>query len=96
MKTIKPDTYTQTKKLRGDWFDKKNYLIQYRMLKFYVRHGIEVVKVHTVISFKQCKWLKKYISFKTQKLNKAKIDFEKDFHKFDKKRILLENYGKCS
>ena len=48
LKTIKPDTYTQTKKLMCDWSDKKNYLIHYRMLKFYVRHGLEVVKVHTV------------------------------------------------
>ena len=38
MKTIKPDTYTQTKKLLCDWSDKKNYLIHYMMLKFYVRH----------------------------------------------------------
>ena len=27
MKTIKPDTYTQTKKLICDWSDKKNYLV---------------------------------------------------------------------
>ena len=33
MKTIKPDTYTQTKKLISDWSDKKNYLVHYRMLK---------------------------------------------------------------
>ena len=57
MKKVKPDTYTQTKKLICDWSDKKNYLIRDRMLKFYVRHGMEVVKVHTVISFKQSKWL---------------------------------------
>ena len=38
MKQIKPDTYTQTKKLICDWSDKKNYLIHYRMVIFYVRH----------------------------------------------------------
>ena len=51
MKTIKPDTYTQTIKLMCDWSDKKNYLIHYRMLKFYVRHGMIVDKVHEIISF---------------------------------------------
>ena len=51
------------------------------MLKVFVRHGMEVVNVHTVISFKQSKWLEKYISFNTQKRNKAKNDFEKDFYK---------------
>ena len=34
MKEIKPDTYIQTRKLICDWSDKKNSLIQYRMLKF--------------------------------------------------------------
>ena len=81
MKTIKPDTYTQTKILIGDWSDKKNYLVHYRMLKFYVRHGMIVDKVHNVISFKQSRWLEKYISFNTQKRNKAVTDFEKDFYK---------------
>ena len=60
------------------------------MLKFYIRHGMEVVKVHNIISFKQSRCLEKYINFNTQKRNKAKNDFEKDFYK------LLNNafYGK--
>ena len=90
MKEIKPDTYIQTKKLICDWEDKKNYLVHYRMLKFYIRHGMIVDKVHSIISFKQSRWLEKYINFNTQKRNKAKNDFEKDFYK------LLNNafYGK--
>ena len=51
------------------------------MLKFYVRHGTVVKKIHVVISFKQGKCLEKYISFNTQKRNKAEKDFEKDFFK---------------
>ena len=90
MKEIKPDTYIQTKKLICDWSDRKNYLIHHRMLKFYVRHGMIVDKVHNIISFKQSKWLEKYINFYTQKRNQAVNDFEKDFYK------LLNNalYGK--
>ena len=88
-KTI-PDTYSQTKKLICDWSDKKNCLIHYRMLKFYVRHGLIFDKVHEINSFKQSKWLEKYLSFNTQKRNQAVNDFEKDFYK------LLNNafYGK--
>ena len=67
MKTIKPDTYTQTSKLICDWTDKKNYLVHYRMLKFYIRHGMIVDKVHDIISFRQSRWLEKYINFNTQK-----------------------------
>ena len=90
MKEIKPDNYTQTKKLICDWFDKKNYLIHFRILKFYIRHGMIVNKNHNIISFKQSKWLEKNINFNTQKRNQAVNDFEKDFYK------LLTNafYGK--
>ena len=79
MKEIKPDTYIQNKKLICDWSDKKIYLVQYRMLKFYIRHGMIVERVHNIISFKQSRWLEKYINFNTQKRNQAVNDFEKDF-----------------
>ena len=81
MKSIKPENYTISKKLICDWSDKKKYLIHYRMLKFYVRHGMIVGKIHEIISFKQSKWFVGYISFNTQKRNKAKNEFEKDFFK---------------
>ena len=81
MNKIKPKNYTKSKKLVCDWTDKKKYLIHYRMLKFYVRHGMVVEKIHEIVSFKQSKWLESYISFNTQKQNKAKNDFEKDFFK---------------
>ena len=51
------------------------------MLKYCVRHGMIVDKVHTVVSFKQSKWLGKYMSFNTQKRSEAKNDSEKDFYK---------------
>ena len=76
---MKPNTYTKRKKLICDWTDKKKYLVHYRMLKFYVIHGMIVEKVHQVISFRQSKWLEKYINFITQKRNETKNDFEKDF-----------------
>ena len=90
MKKMKVDSHTKCKKLICDWMDKKKYLVHYRMLKFYVRHGMIVEKVYEVISFKHSKWLEKYINFNTQKRNKTKNDFEKDFYK------LLNNafYGK--
>ena len=55
------------------------------MLEFYVRHGMVVDKLHEKISFKQSKWLEKYLNFNTQKRNRANNDFEKDFY------ILLNN-----
>ena len=81
MKSIMPKNYVSHKKLICEWTDKKNYLIHYRMLKFYVRHGMKINKVHSVISFKQSKRLENYIDFNSQKRNQAVNDFEKDFYK---------------
>ena len=81
MKKIKPKNYTKSKKLICDWTDKKKYLIHYKLLKLYVRHGMIVEKIHEFISYKQSKWLENYISFNTRKRNRAKNDFEKDFFK---------------
>ena len=38
--------------------DKKNYVIHYQLLKYYEKLGLNVKKVHRVISFKQEPWLK--------------------------------------
>ena len=81
MNKLKPKNYTKSKKLICDWVDKQKYLIHYRMLKFYVRHGMIVEKFHKINSYKQSKWLEKHISFNTQKRSKANNDFEKDFFK---------------
>ena len=40
------------------------------MLKFDIRHGMVVGKIHDIISFKQSKWLENYISFDTKKNKK--------------------------
>ena len=39
-----------------------------------------VETIHEIISFKQRKWLEWYIRFDTQKRNKARNGFEKDFY----------------
>ena len=51
------------------------------MLKIYVRHGMLVENIHESKSLKQSRWLKKYFNFNTQKRNRSKNDFEKDFHR---------------
>ena len=95
MKRYKTDTYAQTKKLICGCSDKKNYLIQYRIIKFYVRLGMVVEKIHAIISFDQSKWLEKYISFNTQKRNRAKKEFDKDLYKIPVNAVFgsfLENF----
>ena len=57
MKKIQPKSYTKSKKVICDWTDRKKYLIQNRMFKIFVGHGMIVGKIHEIISFKQNKWL---------------------------------------
>ena len=59
-------------------------------MKFYIRHGIRIVKVHTVYKFKRSPWLAKYIKYNTEQRKKAKTEFENQFYK------LMNNsfYGK--
>ena len=51
------------------------------MLKFHVRNGKIVDKLHEIKQFKKNKWLEKRRSFITQKRNLAEKDFEGDFYK---------------
>ena len=90
MKKIEPKNSTKGKKLICDWPDKKNYLIQYRMSKFYVRHVMIMDKIHEKIYITQSKWLEYYMTFNTQKRNKSKNNFERDFYKL----LINPIYGK--
>ena len=64
-----------------DQTNKQGYFLHYRDLKFYLRHGIRIVKVHTVYKFKQSPLLAKYNRYNTEQRKKAKTKFEKHFYK---------------
>ena len=96
MKKMKQDSHAKCKKLICDWTAKKKFLVHYRMLKFYVRLGMVIEKVHEVISYKQSKWLEKYIDFNTQKRNKTKNDFKKAILQTIKQCVLWKNKEKCA
>ena len=78
---IKKGKYRGTNKLVPHLFDHKNYVLHYRNLKFIKELGVEITKVHRVLSFKQKAWLKEYIDFNTEKRKGARNEFEKDFFK---------------
>ena len=101
-KTIDPDNYTEymkehepkpnrpTSKLICDQSNKEYYIVHYRNLKFYLRMGMTLKKVHRIVSFDQSPWLSKYIDYNTQKRAQADSDFMKDYHK----NLICSFFGK--
>ena len=70
--------------------DKKNYVVHYRNLQFYLKQGLRLKKVHRVLEFEQKCWMEPYIKMNTEFRKKAKNTFEKDFYKLMNNSV----YGK--
>ena len=81
MNSVKQPNYKPTEKLMCDLTNKYNYMMHYRMFKFYTNLGLKVTKIHMIYRFKQSLWLEKYNNHNTQKRTKAKTNFEKDLYK---------------
>ena len=69
---------------------KENYSIHIIALKQALNHGLKLIRVHSVIIFRQEAWLKPYIDLNTELRKNAKNEFEKDFYKLKINSI----YGK--
>lgn len=77
-------------KLIASVYDIKNYVIHYRHLKFVLRLGLPLVKVHRVISFRQSKWLANYIEYNAIQRSLSTSESEKIFFKL----MINAIYGK--
>ena len=71
----------KNKKLVPNLNYKQRYVLHYRNLKQCLKYGLELVKIHRVLEFKQSAWMKPYISLNTEMRKKATNQFEKDFYK---------------
>ena len=84
------------KKVVPNLFDKEKYVIRYENLKFYLKLGLKLKKLHRVLEFNQSQWLKPYIKWNTYTKNRSRKK-EKNKDK-DKKALykLMNNaiYGK--
>jgi hypothetical protein len=70
------------KKLCLSFHDKKNYVINYRLLKLFISLGVKITKINRVLEYTQSDFLKKYIDLNTNMRKKAgKNEFHKDFFK---------------
>ena len=79
-----------TTKLMPNLMDKRYYVCDYMNLKYYIEHGLKLIKVHRVIRFRQAKWLMPYIQLNSLLRKNATQEHEKDLFK------LMNNatYGK--
>ena len=75
------DQCTSSTKLVTHLGPRKNYVVALRNLRFYLKHGMVLTKVHRVLTYKESPWLKEWVEFCTKKRAAAKNDFEKDFWK---------------
>ena len=77
-------------KLCGTFNDKNRYLVHYRNLQFYLRHGLKLTKIHRVIEFDQGDFSKQYIEFTAKKRATSTSDFKKRMAKL----LANANFGK--
>ena len=73
--------YKSSRKLLLTHFDKEKYVVHYSILKFYLKMGLELTKVHRAVKYKQKAWLKPYIEYNSKQRKQATNNFEKDFYK---------------
>jgi hypothetical protein len=60
---------------------KKEYTLHYRLLKYYIEHGMRLVRVHRVIAFEQSAFMEQYIRMNQDLRAASTEDFEKRFYK---------------
>ena len=71
----------RSEKLILDQNNKTEYMVHYRMLKFYIKMGVNVTIIHRIIKFKQDYIYSDYIQNNTNKRATAKTEAEKDVRK---------------
>jgi hypothetical protein len=77
--------------------NKKNYVLHYRNLKLYLKLGMKLVNINSIMSFDQKPFLEKYIDFNTKKRAETKNDYEKDLFKLMNNSVFgktMENVAK--
>jgi hypothetical protein len=81
---------TTYSKLVPNLYAKTKYCVHYRNLKFYLKHGMVLQKVHRVIEFRQSPWMKQYIQTNQDLRALATTVFDSDVLKLKNNTV----YGK--
>ena len=73
--------YKPCRKLLLTHYSKYHYVVHYRILKFYFRMGLQLLKVHSIIKFRQSAFFKPYVVYNSKKRASCKNAFQKDYYK---------------
>jgi len=65
-----------SRKLMSNLHDKTRYISHYHCLKFYLAHGLQLVKIHRVVAFTQRNFMLPLIKYRNDRQKNAKSDFE--------------------
>jgi hypothetical protein len=75
------NTYKAEKKLLMTVSDKKEYVVHFKLLKFYLQMGMTISRIHSVISYTQKAIFKSYIAKNSALRQQAASEFDKDLYK---------------
>ena len=77
----KKNSFKSSYKLLLTQTDKVNYCVHFKLLKYYLQQGMQLVKIHNVVQFTQKAFLRPYIEFNSKQRALAQSKHEKDFYK---------------
>ena len=77
-------------KLLQTLFDKKNYVVHYKLLQLYVQLGLRITKLHRVVQFNQERRLEPYITLNSNMRKNATNKFQQNYYKL----MINSLYGK--
>ena len=61
--------------------DKYYYVTHYKCLKFYLSQGMQLTKIHRILSFSQSAFMRPFIEYCNSQRQNAKTDFESGLYK---------------
>ena len=68
-------------KLVPNFYDKKEYIVHYSVLKFYLTQGLKLQKINKILCFTQSTILKSYVQLNNSLRKKATNEFDRQFYK---------------
>ena len=62
-------------------YDKKHYVLHFKLLQLYVQLGMRITKLHRVLQFNQEQWLEPYITLNSNMRKSATNKFQQNYYK---------------